>query len=150
MTIIRIGTVMRLIRLTVKILPVIFIFLGCSSGEDITNAPPSYLRGEVVIRNESTVVIRLIEFTQIRGEIRHSNNLNIRVASGHGYTLTNRIDSGDSDEFPGGDLVTVRFVSEARDPGNPDRPLFENTISHRVNGNSTIYVKSGGRYGTSP
>lgn len=78
------------------------------------------------------------------------DTLNIKIFPRQHYYLKNKIDGGNTDIFPGGDKVWVKFKSEAYDPEHPGNPLFENTIALIVNGNNTVTVKSGGDYSIGP
>lgn len=123
---------------------------GCSDGGNGPSGTPVLLDGEITITNNAEVTIRLVEFTQIRGELEYHGDINVKVYSGVRYNLKNRLDPGESIIFPGGDRVSVRFVANAPDPGNPERPLFENTVALTVNGNIVIVIKSGGEYNMGP
>lgn len=142
---------MRLIRLagTILILALSGV-IGCSDGEYSPSGPSVLLDGEITITNDAGVTIRLVEFTQKRGDQEYRSDINVRVYTGVRYNLRNRLDPGQSIIFPGGDRVSVKFVAAAPDPGDPERPLFENTVGLTVDGNTLIVVKSGGEYDTGP
>lgn len=135
---------------------VIFVILaglaiGISCSEDNDPYRPVYLReGKISIFNQSGVRIRLMEFTQTRGEQEISTVLNRSMIDGLRYYFINILDGGDTDIFPGGDYITVRYIADVPNPNDPTRPLFDQTISHTVNGITVYYVKSGGRYTISP
>ncbi len=142
---------MRLITLAGIFAALVFVVvLGCSDGEYAPSGSPVLRDGEITITNDAGVTIRLVEFTQIRGDLEYRNDINIRVYTGVRYNLRNRLDPGQSIIFPGGDRVSVKFVADAPDPGDPERPLFENTVGLTVDGNTLIVVKSGGEYDTGP
>ncbi len=124
--------------------------LGCSDSGNGPSGTPVLLDGEITITNNAEVTIRLVEFTQKRGDLEYNGDMNVRVYSSVSYSLKNRLDPGESAVFPGGDRVWVKFVSNAPDPGNPELPLFENTVALTVNGNALIIVKSGGDYNVGP
>jgi hypothetical protein len=128
----------------------ILIFLGCSGGEDNPTSSPVFRDGRIYVRNETSYSIRLMDFVQERGDQEYSGVLDIRVHPDRDYALKNRIDSGNSEIFPGGDRIWVTFISELSDPNNPGHPLFENTVALTVNGNNKISVKSGGEYVVGP
>ena len=122
---------------------------GCS-GDNKPSAPSPLTQGKIMIYNDSQVSIRLTEFTQKRGDLEHSTVLNMTVYPNQSRKLYNLLDGGDSDIFPGGDQVEVKFQARVSDPNNPGEPLFENTVSLIINGNNTISVKNGGEYGIGP
>ena len=137
-------------RVSSIIFAVGLLFLACSSGEDIPNMPSILLDGRISVFNHTGYPIRLFDFTHQRWSDEHQLVLNVRVYPNSTYRLRNLIDEGDTDIFPGGDHVWIKFVSDVSDPENPDRPLFENTANLIVNGNNTISVKSGGEYSIGP
>jgi len=123
--------------------------LGCTGNDNPYH--PGYLReGKVSIYNQSGVRIRILEFTQTRGEEQISVVLNRSINSGFRYYFLNLLDGDDSDIFPGGDYITVRYRSEVANPDDPMTPLFDQTIDHTVNGITVYYVKSGGRFSIHP
>jgi hypothetical protein len=124
--------------------------LGCSDNENIPGGPIILHDGEITITNDAEVTIRLVEFTQIRGDLEYNGDMNARVHSNTRYSLRNKLDPGESIIFPGGDRVSVRFIADAPDPGHPELPLFENTVNLTVDGNTMIVVKSGGDYSMGP
>ncbi len=129
---------------------VLVVILGCSDGEYSPSGPSVLLNGEITITNDAGITIRLVEFTQVRGDLEYRSDINVRVYTGVRYNLRNRLDPGQSIIFPGGDRVSVKFVADAPHPGDPERPLFENTVGLTVDGNTLIVVKSGGEYNTGP
>ena len=142
---------LRLIAMArIFLISAFFGILGCSDSENIPSGPPVLLDGEITISNDADVTIRLVEFTQIRGDLEYHGDMNIRVYSNIRYSLRNKLDPGELIVFPGGDQVSVKFVADAPDPGDPERPLFENTVDLTVNGSTVIVVKSGGEYNIGP
>ncbi len=142
---------MRLITLAGIFAALVFVvILGCSDGEYSPSGPSVLVNGEITITNDAGITIRLVEFTQRRGDEEFSSDINVRVYTGVRYNLRNRLDPGQSIIFPGGDRVSVKFVADTPDPGDPERPLFENTVGLTVDGNTLIVVKSGGEYNTGP
>lgn len=125
------------------------VVAGCS-GDKKLNAPYSYSQGTISVYNESSVSINLTEFTQKRGDREINTVLNIAIYPNQSRRLYNLLDGGDTDTFPGGDQVWVKFQARVSDPDNPGQPLFENTASLIINGNNTISVKDGGEYGIGP
>lgn len=123
--------------------------LACS-GDDYSSGPVSYVQGTISVYNESLVSIRLTDFVQTRGELEHRSVLNITLYPNQSRYLHNMLDGGETNVFPGGDHVSVKFRSSQNDPENPRRPLFENTASLIINGNNTILVKSGGEVSIGP
>jgi len=144
----------RMIKQIIKIQILLLLFssmfiFGCSEGDKIpTN--PIYTSGNCVIFNEANVPIRLLEYSQIRGELSYNSVLNRRVNPGFSYSLINEFDGGNSDRFPARDMIIVHFIADTPDPNAPERPLFENTIDRAVNGNTTILVKTGGDFSVAP
>jgi hypothetical protein len=127
----------------------IIIASGCSENNEPFN--PSYKRdGKISVFNQSGVRIRLLDITQIRGEEEASAMLNRTLNSGFRYYFKNILDGGDSEIFKGGDMVIIHFRADVPNPDDPSRPLFENTISHTINGVTEYYVKTGGRYSIQP
>lgn len=124
--------------------------LGCSDNENTPSGPIILHDGEITITNDAEVNIRLREFTQIRGDLEYHGDMNVRVYSNGRYSLRNRLDPGELTVFPGGDRISVRFIADAPDPGDPERPLFENTVDLTVDGNTVIVIKSGGDYSMGP
>jgi hypothetical protein len=123
--------------------------LSCSDNDKPFH--PGVLReGKVSIYNQSGVRIRLLDFTQSRDGEEVSVVINRSLNSGFRYFLLNMLDGGDTDIFPGGDYITVRYRSEVANPDDPMTPLFDQTIDHTVNGITVYYVKTGGRYTVSP
>ena len=135
-----------------SIIAALLVFaLGFACSENNEPFNPEYKRdGKVSIFNQSGVKIRLLEFTQIRGEEQAEEVLNRTINSGFRYYLKNILDGGDSDIFKGGDVVIVHFRADVHMPGDPSQPLFENTITHSINGITEYYVKSGGRFTVQP
>ena len=131
------------------VLIVLALTLSCSHEQAPYHAP--YLvEGKVSIENQSGVRIILREFTQRRGNDEVTVMLNRGVNDGFVYYFRNQIDGGNSDIFPGGDYIEVHYVAAVSYPGDPNRPLFDQTLSHTVNGITVYYVKSGGRYTVQP
>lgn len=125
--------------------------IGLSCSENNKQYNPEYKRdGKIGIFNESGVRIRLLEFTQVRGDQEASAVLDRTINNGFRYYLKNILDGGDSETFKGGDVVTVHFRADVSNPGDPSQPLFQNTISHTINGITDYYVKSGGRFALQP
>jgi hypothetical protein len=137
-------------RVTIFLILAGLVFcLGCTGNDKPFH--PGYLReGRVSIYNQSGVRIRLLDYTQARGDEEINVVLNRSLNSGFRYYLLNLLDGGDSDIFPGGDYITVRYRSEVANPDDPMTPLFDKTIDHTVNGITVYYVKTGGRYTVSP
>lgn len=128
----------------------LFCILGCSDNENTPSGPIILHDGEITITNDAEVSIRLVEFTQIRVDLNYHGDINVRVYSNGRYNLRNRLDPGETTVFPGGDRVSVRFIADVPDPGDPELPLFENTVNLTVNGNTMIVIKSGGAYSVGP
>jgi hypothetical protein len=131
----------------------ILSFISCSHKSPTTPYEPVAPRhGRIFILNNSEVPIRILGYTQVRGTQRVDTQLWIHIFPGENFYLHNRIDPDNSDTqiFPGGDVLTIRYVAEAPDPDNPGQPLFRNTVELTVNGTFEIQVKSGGDYGISP
>lgn len=127
----------------------LLLSLGCS--ENNNPYDPVYLReGKISIFNQSGVRIRLMEFTQKRGAEEVSAVLDRSLGIGFRYFFINLLDGGESDMFPGGDMITVRYIADVPNPDDPTRPLFDQTIGHTINGITVYYVKSGGRYSIHP
>jgi hypothetical protein len=124
--------------------------LGCSDGENTPSGPAVLFDGQITVSNDASVIIRLVEFTQVRGDLEYNGDMNVRVYPNIRYNLRNRLDGGESVIFPGGDRVWVRFVADVPDPGDPEQPLFENTVNLMVNGNTVVVVKAGGQYSIGP
>lgn len=145
------GMLLRLIVMArILLIPALFGISGCSDNENTPSGPIILHDGEITITNDAEVTIRLVEFTQIRGDLEYYGEMNVRVYSNVRYSLRNRLDSGELTIFPGGDRISVKFIADAPDPGDPELPLFENTIDLTVDGNTVIVVKSGGDYSTGP
>lgn len=136
-------------KIKVLIMSIALVVAACS-GDEKPNAPYSYSQGTISVYNESSVAIRLTDFTQQRGDLEHNSVLNITVYPNQSRRLYNLLDGGDTDTFPGGDQVRVKFRARVSDPDNPGQPLFENTASLIINGDNTISVKDGGEYGIGP
>ncbi len=125
------------------------ICFGCS--ENNNPYDPVYLReGKISLFNQSGVRIRLMEFTQKRGDEEVSAVLDRSLGIGFRYFFNNLLDEGESDMFPGGDMITVRYIADVPNPDDPTRPLFDQTIGHTINGITVYYVKTGGRYTVQP
>jgi len=137
-------------RVTILLL-LLGLILGISCSENNNPYDPVYLReGKISIFNQSGVRIRLMEFTQKRGEDQVSTVLNRSVSSGFRYFFINLLDGGESEMFPGGDKITIRYIADVPNPDDPTRPMFDQTIGHTINGITVYYVKSGGRYTVQP
>ena len=124
--------------------------LGCSDGENVSSGPPVLFDGQIAVSNDADVTIRLVEFEQTRGDLEYHGDMNVRVYPHIRYSLRNELDGGESLIFPGGDQVSVKFVADVPDPGDPELPLFENTVNLTVNGNTVVVVKAGGEYSIGP
>ncbi len=146
-----VAMLLRLIA-TARIFLILAIFgiLGCSDGENVPSGPSILFDGEITVSNDADVTIRLVEFEQTRGDLEYHGDMNVRVYPTIRYRLRNEIDGGESLIFPGGDQVSVKFVADVPDPGDPELPLFENTVNLTVNGSTVIIVKSGGEYNIGP
>jgi PKD repeat protein len=131
------------------VLPV-FCILSCSDGENTPSGPAVLFDGQITVSNDANVAIRLVEFTQVRGDLEYNGGMNVKVYPTIRYNLKNELDGGESVIFPGGDQVWVRFVADVADPGDPEQPLFENTVDLTVNGNTVVVVKAGGEYSIGP
>ena len=137
-------------RVTILLL-LLGLIVGISCSENNNPYDPVYLReGKISIFNQSGVRIRLMEFTQKRGEDQVSTVLNRSVSSGFRYFFINLLDGGESEMFPGGDKITIRYIADVPNPDDPTRPMFDQTIGHTINGITVYYVKSGGRYTVQP
>jgi len=139
----------RMRKFSTILFPAAALFLACSQ-EDKPNTPSVLLDGRVSIHNQTSIPIKLLDFTQERGQTELTRVLDVRVYPMHQYRLINYLDGGSAEVFPGGDRVRIRFAAEAADPENPGNPLFENTVSLIINGNNTISVKNGGQYSVGP
>lgn len=128
----------------------IFCILGCSDGENTPSGPAVLFDGQITVSNDANVSIRLVEFTQVRGDLEYNGDMNVKVYPTIRYNLRNELDGGESVIFPGGDRVWVKFVADVPDPGDPEQPLFENTVNLTVNGNTVVVVKAGGEYSIGP
>ncbi len=133
-------------------IPLIFLIpavLGCS-GDKSPTSDPVYYDGKISIRNQSGVRIRILELAQTRDGQEHSYLIGRSINTGFEYFLLNMLDGGDSEIFPGGDIVRVHYVAEAPDPENPSQPLFDIHLGHTINGITVYYIKSGGRFSLHP
>jgi hypothetical protein len=95
-------------------------------------------------------MIRVLGYTQQRGDATVTMNLGVHLFSNQNYYLQNLIEHDMGQMFPGGDIVTVSYVADAPDPDDPTQPLFRNTVELTVNGTFFIQVKNGGLYSISP
>ncbi|GEM_PF-2426970 len=140
---------MKLRALTIFLILALAVFSGCSKDDSSLHAPV-YYDGKISISNQSGVRIRLLEFTQTRGEQEYSYLLDRSLHSGFEFFFKNMLDGGDSDIFPGGDAVFVHYIADIPDPEYPSRPLFTHTIGHTINGVVVYYIKAGGHFSLSP
>jgi hypothetical protein len=127
-----------------------FLFIACSHEDSGPSSPPIPTQGKILIVNQADVPIRLTDFVQVRGGHQYNGQLNYMLFAGYTYYFHNKIDPGNSDTFPGGDLLTVHYVAAVYDPGRPDQPLFEDTVHLAVDGTTIIHVKTGGSYSIDP
>ncbi len=128
------------------------LLLTTCSGEDKSSptGPPALLRGKISLLNNSGVSIRVLGYTQYRGQQQINVPLGIHLFPDQNLYLHDMIDGDHGQIFPGGDRVRVSFFSEAPDPDNPGQPLFSNSVELTVNGTLLIQVKNGGAYGVYP
>jgi hypothetical protein len=125
--------------------------LSCSSHDgDGPYQPPVQIRGKIAIVNESAVMIRIVGYTQQRGDTTVSMSLGVHLFANQNYYLQNLIEPDMGQMFPGGDIIRVSYVADAPDPDDPTQPLFRNTVELTVNGTYFIQVKNGGIYSISP
>jgi hypothetical protein len=140
-----------MVKKGVIFLALLGLIIGVSCSEEKQPyRPPFLVEGKVSIFNQSGVRIRLLEFTQQRGERETTVVLNRSIISGVRYFLINQLDPGNTDIFPGGDYIIIHYIADVPNPGDPSQPLFDQTIDHTVNGVTVYYVKSGGRYTVQP
>lgn len=122
---------------------IIFLVLsGCDKKS--VDRSTNYLDGEIIFRNATqyTVVVNQMVHKHT-GETR-IEELNRILFPGDRYQLINLF-TGEV-LFPGGDRVTVDYISQATDPNNPQSPLFSNVIFLIVNGTTVIRIKGEGDY----
>ena len=140
-----------MVKRLVILLSLFGILLGIGCSDNNNPYDPVFLReGKISLFNQSGVRIRLMEFTQKRGDEEVSAVLDRSLGTGFRYFFINLIDGGESEMFPGGDMITVHYIADVPNPDDPTRPLFENTIGHTINGITVYYVKTGGRYSIHP
>lgn len=139
------------------VLPVLLMsalfFISCSHNTPSKPYEPvAPLHGRIYLLNNSEVPIRILGYTQIRGTQSVDTPLWIHIFPGETFFLHNRIDPDNVDTqiFPGGDRLNIRYAAEVPDPDNPGQPLFRNTVELTVNGTIEIQVKSGGEFGIYP
>jgi len=123
---------------------------GCSKKEGPPTAPPTMLKGRISILNNSGVTIWVQGYIQTRGDRQVNVPLGVHLFPDQNYFLHDMIDGDHGQIFPAGDRVAVTYISEARDPDNPNQPLFRNTVDLTVNGTFIIQVKTGGEFGIYP
>ena len=130
----------------------LMILVSCSphDSSNIPIGPPVQIRGRIALINESGVSIRVVGYTQTRGETQMSVNLGIHLAPGQDYYLHNLIETNMGQVFLGGDIVQVDYVAEEPDPDHPSQPLFRDSVTLTVNGTFYIQVKNGGSYSIYP
>jgi hypothetical protein len=130
----------------------IAVFVSCSPNDssNMPYQPPAQVRGRIAVINESNVSIRVVGYTQERGDSTVSINLGVHLFPNQTYYLQNLIERSMGQSFMGGDLVRVTYLADAPDPDNPSEPLFRNTIELTVNGTYYIQVKNGGIYSIYP
>jgi hypothetical protein len=141
------------VKIALTILLSLVVLIGCSHNKvnnSTPNQPPVPQGGRVSILNNSDVSIRIAGYTQQRGSQIQQVQLWVHIFPNQDFILHNIIDPGQSQIFPGGDKLTVVYISEERDPNNPGQPLFQQTVVLTVDGNLLIHVKNGGLYGIMP
>jgi len=126
------------------------LMIACSRPSPGPTAPPVFYQGRVSIENNSGVSIRILGYTQVRGDRSAQAQLSVHIFSGQTFHFHNLIDEGGGLIFAGGDRVIVRYEADVADPDDPTQPLFRNTVEVVVNGSFRIWVKSGGDFGISP
>ena len=118
------------------------ILTGCAKNSPTELPPPD--QGTITFVNASQYALRLTRLVQTHnGQVR-TRQLNVPVYLNGRYQLHNIFT--DDVIFPGGDLVTIGFVSMAHDPGNPNLPLFSDDIYFSVNGSTIVKVNGAGDY----
>jgi hypothetical protein len=116
----------------------------------IAPAPPIPQEGRIAVVNNSNVSIRIAGYTHVRGSVNQSVELWVHIFPSQDFILHNLIDPGQSQLFPGGDVITVLYYADERDPSNPSQPLFQETVQLTVDGNRLIQVKGDGKYSIFP
>lgn len=104
----------------------------------------------MVMRNNSGVVIIIANYIHQRADNSAQQVLNRTLFPGSEYAFKSLLDPTQTFLFRGGDVVSVSYRSEQRDPDDPENPLFEGTADATVNGNIGIVVKSGGHITVGP
>jgi hypothetical protein len=138
-------------KISAVLLISLLTLLACShKGNNNPYEPVAPQKGKVNIINNSDVSIRLLSYKQARGSQQIEVPLSVHIFPGDNIFLRNKLDEGDTQIFPGGDIITIRYMADVADPHNPGEPLFQNTVDLTVNGSLDIQVKSGGDYGISP
>jgi len=106
--------------------------------------------GKVVMQNSSGVVVVIASYTHHRGEASARRVLNHALYPASDYAFKSLLDPTQTFLFQGGDVVSVSYRSQEKDPDDPENPLFEGIADATVNGNIGIVVKSGGHITVGP
>lgn len=95
--------------------------------------------GKITFYNSSYYTIILTTMIQSRSGDGATGDINRQMPPYFRLDIHNLIDGGYI--FPGGDNVSINFESLARQPDNPDRPLFERVVVLTVNGPQNVRIK---------
>jgi hypothetical protein len=101
--------------------------------------PEVFSSGTITFINSSYYTITLTTMIQSRHGNTATNNFNRQMPPYLRLDINNLLDGGLI--FPGGDIVSINFESVARQPDNPDLPLFARTVALTVNGPQNIRIK---------
>jgi len=123
-------------RAALTIFCVLASLLAC--GQKSTE-PETLSSGKITFINSSYYTIILTTMIQSRPGDNATDELNRQMPPYFRVEINNLLDGGVI--FPGGDNISINFESLARQPDNPDRPLFERVVVLTVNGPQNVRIK---------
>jgi hypothetical protein len=106
---------------------------------DKSTEPEVLSSGKITFNNSSYYTVILTTMIQSRPGNTATGNLNRQMPPNFRLDINNLLDGGFI--FPGGDNVTIHFESLARQPDNPDLPLFTRVVALTVNGLQNVRIK---------
>lgn len=130
------GMLNRFAKTFLAVFCILAILTAC--GKKSTE-PEVFTSGKITFLNSSYYTIALTGMIQSRPGNTATDDLNRQMPPYFRLDINNLLDGGFI--FPGGDNVSINFESLARQPDDPNLPLFARTVVLTVNGSQNVRIK---------